>query len=72
MEKVSIIGVGLAKHVFQMHGTGANGSVVFRKKISQAKFLPLLSSQLRCVVAMEAYAGAHGWARGIQAWVQEA
>src|SRR5229473_7956270 len=46
---------------------GADGSVAFRKKISRVKLLPFLSSQPRCVVAMEACAGAHGWARDIQA-----
>src|SRR5258708_37115213 len=67
MEKATIIGVDLAKHVFQVHGAGADGSVAFRKKISRVKLLPFLSSQPRCVVAMEACAGAHGWARDIQA-----
>src|SRR5439155_15127766 len=45
----------------------AEGSVAFRKKISRVKLLPFLSSQPRCVVAMEACAGAHYWARDIQA-----
>jgi transposase len=67
MEKASIIGVDLAKHVFQLHGAGADGSVAFRKKISRGRLLPFLSSQSRCVVAMEACAGAHRWARDIQA-----
>ena len=67
MEKATIIGVDLAKHVFQVHGACADGSVAFRKKISRVKLLPFLSSQPRCVVAMEACAGAHSWARDIQA-----
>jgi len=67
MAKASIIGVDLAKHVFQIHGAGADGSVAFRKKISRLKFLPFLASQPRCVVAMEACAGAHSWARDILA-----
>jgi transposase len=33
MEKATIIGVDLAKHVFQVHGACADGSVAFRKKI---------------------------------------
>ena len=31
MEKVTIIGVDLAKNVFQLHGATADGSVVFHK-----------------------------------------
>ena len=67
MGQASIIGVDLAKHVFQLHGACADGSVAFRKKLSRAKLLVFLSSQPKCVVAMEACAGAHGWARDIQA-----
>jgi transposase len=67
MEKASIIGVDLAKHVFQVHGACPDGSVAFRKKISRAKFVSFLASQPRCVVAMEACAGAHSWGRDIAA-----
>ena len=34
-EVAAIIGVDLAKNVFQLHGAGADGSVVFRKKLSR-------------------------------------
>jgi transposase len=67
VEKASIIGVDLAKHVFQVHGACADGSVAFRKKLSRGKLLPFFSSQPACIVAMEACAGAHWWAREIQA-----
>lgn len=32
MDEVSIIGIDLAKRVFQVHGASADGQVVFRKK----------------------------------------
>ncbi|WP_161492627.1 hypothetical protein [Pseudophaeobacter leonis] len=53
MTEVSIIGVDLAKNVFQLHGAHADGSVAFRKKVNRAKFLNFLAQQPRCVVAME-------------------
>ena len=37
MGEVSIIGLDLAKNVFQAHGAGADGSVVFRRKLSRAQ-----------------------------------
>ena len=37
----------------------------YRKKLSRGKFLSFLASQPRCVVAMEASASAHYWAREI-------
>jgi hypothetical protein len=38
MDEVSIIGVDLAKNVFQLHGAAADGSIVFRKKLSRLQF----------------------------------
>ena len=63
MEKVSIIGLDIAKSVFQAHGADASGGVVFRKKINRAKLLEFFASQPPCTVAMEACGGAHHWGR---------
>ena len=63
MEKVSIIGLDIAKSVFQAHGADASGGVVFRKKISRARLLEFFASQPPCTVAMEACGGAHHWGR---------
>ena len=65
MEQATIIGIDLAKRVFQAHGAAADGSVVFRKKLSRSQLLVFLAAQPRCTVAMEACATAHGWGREI-------
>jgi transposase len=65
MEKVNIIGLDLAKNTIQAHAAGADGSVVFRRKVSSGKLLPFLLSIDRCTVAMEACAGSHHWGREI-------
>ena len=65
MEKVSIIGIDLAKNSFQVHGAQSDGSVAFRSKLTRTKVLPFLTSQPGCLVAMEACAGAHHWGREI-------
>ena len=65
MNEVSIIGLDLAKRVFQLHGAHADGSVAFRRKLSRHQLRTFLSNQPRCVVAMEACATAHYWAREI-------
>lgn len=67
MDKVSIIGLDLAKNVFQAHGARSDGTVAFRIKILRAKLLAFFSSIPRCVVAMEACGAAHHWAREIGA-----
>jgi transposase len=66
MSDVSIIGIDLAKRVFQLHGACANGAVVFRKKLTRVQLLAFMSQQPTCLVAMEACATAHCWGREIQ------
>ena len=63
MKEVSIIGVDLAKQVFQLHGATAEGEVVFRKKLSRKQFLAFMQAHPGCQIAMEACATAHYWAR---------
>jgi transposase len=63
MEEVSIVGVDLAKQVFQVHGAAADGRVLFRKKLSRPQFAKFMSSLPPCVVAMEACGTAHYWGR---------
>ena len=61
------VGLDLAKSVFQAHGADAAGEVVFRKKLRRDQVVPFFASQPRCLVAMEACASAHHWAREIGA-----
>ncbi|SEJ82384.1 hypothetical protein SAMN04244575_06422 [Sinorhizobium meliloti] len=44
MEKVSIIGLDLAKSTIQVHAASVDGSVLFRRKISSKKLLAFLSA----------------------------
>ena len=60
---LTIIGIDLAKRVFHVHGAAADGTVLFRRKLSRSKVLPFFSGQLPCIVAIEACASAHYWAR---------
>ncbi|CLP63584.1 Uncharacterised protein [Mycobacterium tuberculosis] len=39
MNEISIIGLDLAKNVFQVHGSGPDGRVALRKKISRGRLL---------------------------------
>jgi transposase len=67
VEEVSTIGLDLAKSVFQAHGADETGGVVFRKKLRRDQVLAFFAGQPKCLVAMEACAGAHFWAREIAA-----
>ena len=65
MGNVSIIGIDLAKNVFQIHGVDANGKKRLGKTVKRNSLLRFLAKQPSCVVAMEACCGAHFWAREI-------
>jgi len=63
--EATTIGLDIAKRVFQAHGADAAGQVVSRKRLTRAKLLEFFAAQPSCVVAMEACAGSHHWAREI-------
>jgi transposase len=63
MNEDIIIGVDLAKNVFQLHGARRDGHVVFRKKLSRAQFAKFCAEHPPALIAMEACATAHYWAR---------
>lgn len=66
MKEISIIGVDLAKNVFQLHGATADGTVLFRKKLSRPQFQRFMAEHPQCLVVMEACGGAHHWAREME------
>jgi transposase len=63
MKKDTMIGVDLAKSVFQIHGASMRGAVKFRKKLSRSQFHRFMASHAPAVVAMEACGSANYWAR---------
>jgi transposase len=65
--EISTIGLDLAKSVFQVHGATASGGVKLRRRLRRDQVLAFFAEQPRCVVAMEACASAHYWAREIGA-----
>jgi transposase len=60
---VAVLGIDLAKHVFQLHGVDAHGGAVVSKRVSRAKLAETVAQLAPQVVAMEACCGAHHWGR---------
>ena len=65
--QITTIGLDLAKHIFQVHGAGADGSPVFNRKLRRAEVLRFFEKQPACLVGLEACSGSHYWAREIAA-----
>jgi len=61
--KDTMIGVDLAKAVFQLHAASMTGHPKFRKKLSRQSFVGFMAAQPPAVVVMEACGSAHYWAR---------
>jgi len=69
MNKLSRVGIDLAKNVFQIHGVDRHDKVVWRRRLARDKWLNALLEKTDpgCEIGMEACAGAHHWARELQA-----
>ncbi len=65
MGEISIVGLDLAKQVFQVHGADDKGRCVVRKQLKRHELLGFFAGLAPCVVAMEACGSAHFWAREI-------
>lgn len=61
--KDTMIGVDLAKSVFQLHGASMTGEVRFRKKLTRPQFLKFMIEHPAAIVVMEACGSASYWAR---------
>jgi len=68
MNKLSRVGIDLAKNVFQLHGVDRHGKSVWRRRLTRDKWLKALLEKVEpgCQIGMEACAGAHHWARQLQ------
>ena len=63
MSEVSIIGLDIAKNVFQAHGVDVGGRQLFSRRIARGKVLEVFARLPRCLVALEACGVAYHWAR---------
>ena len=65
MGEISMIGLDLAKNVFQVHGVDASGRVVLRRQLRRPALEKFFAQLPPCTVGMEACGSAHHWARVI-------
>ena len=64
--KDTIIGVDLAKRVFQVHGATMAGQLMFRRKLSRGQFRVFMAAQPAALVVFEACGSASYWAREME------
>ena len=61
--KITVIGIDLAKAVFQVHGVDERGKAVLRKQLKRKDVASFFANLEPCLIGMEACGGAHYWAR---------
>lgn len=62
----TMIGLDLAKNVFQVHGNAADGQAVLKKKLRRGQVLEFFGRLPPCQVGVEASRAAHYWGRELQ------
>jgi transposase len=67
----TMIGLDLAKSVFQVHGEDAEGNVVFQRKLGRGQVEAFFRKHPPCVVGMEACGSSHYWGRVLRAMGHE-
>jgi transposase len=61
--KITVLGIDLAKQSFQLHGIDANGEVVLIKKLNRNKLYEFITQLPACIIGIEACSGSNYWVR---------
>jgi transposase len=64
--QITTIGLGIAKHVFQVHGIDAKEKVAVRKQLQRSQVVAVFSALPPCLIGMEACATVHYWVRELR------
>ena len=60
---IDVLGIDLAKNVFQLHGVDRKGYPVFKRRVMREQLLSVIAGIEPCTIAIEACTGAFCWAR---------
>ena len=63
MKNISVLGIDLAKDVFQLHGINEHGKKILGKKVTRSALPKLIAQLPSCKIVMEACGGANYWSR---------
>ncbi len=63
---VTILGIDLAKSIFQLHGVDERGKIALQKRVPRSKLRETIAQLSPCLIGMEACGSAQYWAREFQ------
>lgn len=67
LSRVTVVGLDLAKHVFQIHCVDADGRTVLNRSLRRRDLLTFFRRLPPCRIGLEACASAHHWGRALLA-----
>lgn len=62
-KRVTVMGIDIAKNVFQLHGINEKGEVVIKRQLKRSQMLRYFAQLPPCLIGMESCGGAHYWSR---------
>lgn len=60
---IKVLGIDIAKNVFELHGVDETGKTILKKRLSRDQLSRFIAKLPVCLIGMEACGGAHYWAR---------
>ena len=63
---ITLIGIDLAKNIFQVCGVNQAGKSIFNRQIRRSKLLSFLTQYPDTIIAMEACSGSNYWGRELK------
>ena len=63
---IEVLGIDIAKNVFQLHGVNRGGGVVFKRRVMRDQLLEVVAQIERCTIVVEACTGAFYWTRNLR------
>ena len=63
---ITLLGIDIAKNVFQLHGIDSHGNCHLKKRLNRDKLLAFTVNLPTCTIVMEACGGSSYWAKEFQ------
>ncbi len=65
---IKVLGIDLAKNVFQLHGIDQKGHTILQKKLSRRNLSEFIATLPECTIFMEACSSANYWSRRFESF----
>jgi transposase len=65
VNKITTLGIDLAKTVFQLHGVDVAGKIVLRREVRRGRLMTTIAQLEPCLIGIEACGGANYYTRAL-------